>query len=43
MIYTHTLNAGAQSDRLTPGARRQPLSPAEGSPLECDRLQEAAA
>ena len=43
MIYTHTLNAVAPSGRLTAGARRQPLSPAEGSPLGRDRLQETAA
>ena len=41
MVYTHTLNAGGQrpqSGRLTAGARRQPRSPAEGSPLEGDSL-----
>jgi hypothetical protein len=51
MIYTHTLNAlgqRLQSGRPTAGARRQLLSPAEGSPLDlsgidCKRRQPNAA
>jgi hypothetical protein len=46
MIYTTALNAvgAASAVRPTDGwGRRQPLSPAEGSPLEGERLQEAGA
>lgn len=45
MICASTLNTVQRphSGRLTAGARRQPLRPAEGSPREGDSLQAAAA